>query len=150
MSDDEDDDKPYEVGYCKPPKHTQWPKGVSGNPAGKKKEESLLDQLRKLSAKEIVVHQNGAPMTMTQGEAMLAAVFNKAMMGDLGSIKFIAQMLGMSEADLAAAKVPTLTEGMLNVLETHADWVGVAETARAELADNGDEINNKGDDDAAF
>ncbi len=29
--------KPYEVGYCKPPKSTQFKKGVSGNRAGRKK-----------------------------------------------------------------------------------------------------------------
>ena len=26
----------YEVGYAKPPASTRWPKGVSGNPKGKK------------------------------------------------------------------------------------------------------------------
>lgn len=28
---------PYKVGYKKPPKHTQFPKGQSGNPRGRKK-----------------------------------------------------------------------------------------------------------------
>ena len=70
----------YEVGYSKPPKHTQWQKGQSGNPSGKKKkEQSLFDELKKLSAKEIVVQQNGVSVTMTQGKAMLAATFHKAM-----------------------------------------------------------------------
>ena len=151
MSNDEEDDKLYEVGYGKPPKHSQWPKGVSGNPSGKKKkEDTLLDQLKKLSGKEIVVHQNGVPVTMTQGEAMLAALFAKAMKADLGSIKFICQTLGISEADLAAAKSPAFTEGMLNVLETHADWMAIVETAHAELAEDSDEINEGGDDDATF
>ena len=32
----------YEVGYCKPPTHTRFKKGVSGNPAGRKISNSLL------------------------------------------------------------------------------------------------------------
>src|SRR5438105_4983911 len=31
------DAKTYEVGYGKPPVHTRFPKGVSGNPAGRPK-----------------------------------------------------------------------------------------------------------------
>ena len=31
MSDTDDD---YSPGYKKPPKHTQWKKGQSGNPSG--------------------------------------------------------------------------------------------------------------------
>lgn len=30
--------KSYVVGYCKPPKHTQFKKGTSGNPSGGKKQ----------------------------------------------------------------------------------------------------------------
>lgn len=32
-----DDDKPYEVGYRKPPKHGRFQKGQSGNPRGRPK-----------------------------------------------------------------------------------------------------------------
>ena len=150
MSNDEDDDAPYEVGYGKPPKHSQWKKGMSGNPAGKKKkDESLLDQLRALAVKEIVVHQNGVPTTMTQAQAMFAALFAKATKAHLGSIKFICQTLGISEAELSSAKLPALTEDMLNVLETHADWVDVVESARAELQEDSDDIDEEGDDDDA-
>ncbi|CUJ87234.1 hypothetical protein RUE5091_00581 [Ruegeria denitrificans] len=151
MSHENDPDEPYDVGYKKPPKHTQWQKGQSGNPTGKKKkEQSLLVQLKRLSAKEIVVHQNGVAVKMTQGEAMLVAVFNKAMNGDLGSIKFISQILGISDADLSASKAPELSENLLGVLETYADWVGVVETARSELAEKSDHLENEGNDDAAY
>ncbi|WP_170482386.1 DUF5681 domain-containing protein [Ruegeria arenilitoris] len=151
MSTENDPDEPYDVGYKKPPKHTQWSKGQSGNPTGKKKkEQSLLDQLKELSAKEIVVHQNGVAVTMTQGEAMLVAVFNKAMNGDLGSIKFISQILGISDADLSVPKAPELSENLLGVLKTHADWVGVVETAHSELAENSDHPENEENDDAAY
>ncbi|AXI55097.1 hypothetical protein C1J05_11890 [Sulfitobacter sp. JL08] len=151
MSEEQNSEDTYDVGYGKPPKHTQWQKGQSGNPFGKKiKEQSLFDELKKLCDKEIVVQQNGVSMPMTQGKAMLTAAFNKAMNGDLGSIKFIYQNLDIAEAGLSEAKVPALTEDLLHVLETHADWVDVVESARAELAETSGNQEEEGDEDAAF
>ena len=151
MPDEENSEDTYDVGYGKPPKHTQWQKGQSGNPSGKnKKEQSLFDELKKLSAKEIVVQQNGVSVMMTQGKAMLTAALNKAMNGDLGSIKFIYQNLEIAEAGLSETKVPALTEDLLSVLETHADWVGVVESARTELAETAGNQEGEGDEDAAF
>jgi len=151
MPDEENSEDTYDVGYGKPPKHTQWQKGQSGNPSGKKKkEQSLFDELKKLSAKEIVVQQNGVSVMMTQGKAMLTAALNKAMNGDLGSIKFIYQNLEIAEAGLSETKVPALTEDLLSVLETHADWVGVVESARTELAETAGNQEEEGDEDAAF
>ncbi|WP_165354860.1 DUF5681 domain-containing protein [Tropicimonas sp. IMCC6043] len=37
----------YDVGYGKTPKHTQWQKGQSGNPSGKKKGKSLAGGVRR-------------------------------------------------------------------------------------------------------
>jgi len=39
MADDDtpDDEKDYEVGYGRPPKHTRFRKGQSGNPKGPRK-----------------------------------------------------------------------------------------------------------------
>jgi len=149
MSDEEDSEEGYDIGYGKPPKHTRWQKGQSGNPTGKKKkEQSPLDLLKKLYAKEIVVQQNGVNVTMTQGEVMLAATFHKGMNADLGTVKFITQTLGTGEAGLSGAKAPALTKDMLNVLETHADWVGIVEAARSDLDEaNGNQEDGDDDDD---
>ena len=40
-----DDDKDYEVGYKKPPKHTQFQPGQSGNPAGRPPKSRNLKRL---------------------------------------------------------------------------------------------------------
>lgn len=48
------DQSGYEVGYCKPPKATRWPKGKSANPAGKKKgDKSLAALFRKVGNKMV-------------------------------------------------------------------------------------------------
>jgi hypothetical protein len=49
----------YDVGRGKPPKHTQFKKGQSGNPAGRKKKEkkapdlSLAAMLKRIGEREI-------------------------------------------------------------------------------------------------
>ena len=84
------------VGYKKPPKHTQWKKGQSGNPSGKKKKaESLHDIMRRLVGQEVIAQKNDVQMSMTKGEAMLTAIFGKAMKGDLACAKFLHGELGV-------------------------------------------------------
>lgn len=124
----------YEIGYGKPPKHTQWQKGQSGNPSGKKtKAETIEATLKKLSAKEIVVHDKGVPVTMTQQEAMCSTVYVKAMNGDIPSAKFITSHLpSVEESQLPTASYK-LTAADLAALESHADWVALKEQAYADL-----------------
>ena len=38
-----EDDKPYEVGYGKPPRHTRFVKGRSGNPRGRPRKAASND-----------------------------------------------------------------------------------------------------------
>lgn len=37
MADSNQDNNNYQVGYGKPPKHSRWKKGQSGNPRGRPK-----------------------------------------------------------------------------------------------------------------
>lgn len=87
---------------------------------------------------------------MSQMEAMVAVVFTKAMKGDLASIKFISQTLGIDETDIQDAKLSSINEDSLDVLKTHADWIGLLETARSELTNTGGELENIENDDNAF
>ena len=135
-----------EVGYGNPPKHTQWKKGQSGNPSGKKKkEESLFQIMKRLAGQEVVVHKSGVQMSMTQGEAMLTSVFAKAMKGDLACAKFLHSELGMEmNTQKGTALATSVTEADIACLKSHADWVGIIESAQA---DNGDNEEESGDAD---
>lgn len=137
------------VGYKNPPKNTQWQKGQSGNPSGKpKKEKSFEARLKKLAAKEIIVQLDGAPVSMTQEEIMLHAVFQKANKGDLACIKFIAVYLGTQEQGVVAAPQLELTEADLAVLQTQADWLGLIEQANTDFeSGNASDAEYEGDDD---
>jgi hypothetical protein len=140
----------YDVGYCKTPKHTRWPKGVSGHPAGKKvKPESFADTFNKIAGEEIIVSKNGTPVVMTNVEAMLYMAFHKAQSGDPQFFKALLKEL----PDLQEAfEVPAfeVSEADIQVLETEADFRGLIEAAKAKLQPT-DTLNTEdpgGQDDA--
>jgi hypothetical protein len=140
------------VGYGRPPKSTRWKKGQSGNPSGKaKKEASLRATLKKIAGQEIVVHENGAAVSMRRDEAMLQAIVVKAMKGDLAAVKFIAEMIGIEPESSAGPPEFETTDLDLTVLQRHADWVGLLENGRAEhaSADQDDATNGGSADDEA-
>ena len=86
---------------------------------------------------------------MTQAEVMFAAIFNKAMNGDLGCTKFISQALGVDPHGLPAVSTPELSQNLLDALETHADWVSLIETAKSDLAEAAEADNDGGNDGSA-
>ena len=66
-------------GYGKPPKHTRFQKGRSGNPRGRpKREESFADLIRQELKKRIRVQENGRVIRITKREAWLRRIVNGA------------------------------------------------------------------------
>ena len=150
MAEDTTGTGDYEIGYGKPPKATQWPKGQSGNPSGKrKKEQSLAEIIAKLADEEIVVQRNGVTCSMTQKEAMLRSVLAKAIKnGDLPAAKFIAEQL---ETGSVARLVEDdlMTEADLSVMASQANWQQLLDGLRAEkdAPSEGPEIDEEMGDD---
>ncbi len=79
---------PYEVGYGKPPRRTQFVTGRSGNPKGRprgrKSIRSIL--LDSLGAKTKLM-VDGKPRTMTRLEVFIMQLDRQAMNGDLKAIR---------------------------------------------------------------
>ena len=78
---------PYEVGYGKPPKHTQFKPGRSGNPNGRRKGVNNLqtDVLRVL--REPVKMRSGDKVrTISTQEATIRKLREKALGGDARSL----------------------------------------------------------------
>ena len=79
-----DDHLPDEVGCGKPPKHTQFSKGVSGNPKGRPKgSRNLATVLKRTLQEKVVINENGVRKTVTKREAVVKQLVNKAASGDL-------------------------------------------------------------------
>lgn len=71
--------RPYEVGYGKPPKHSRYKKGQSGNRKGRKprvKNASTLIQME--LDKPIVVRDGEKERQITKQEALITALVNDA------------------------------------------------------------------------
>ena len=81
-------DESYEVGYCKPPRHTQFLKGQSGNPKGRPKgSQNLSTVLQKVARQRVKVTGNGIPRSMTKLEAAATQLSNQAASGDPRAIR---------------------------------------------------------------
>lgn len=106
-----------DVGYKKPPKHSQFKKGQSGNPSGKaKKSPSFVDLIMQEAAKVVPVKVDGQTKTLSQLHVMVTALFRKAMNGDLAAAKLITQVLA-HEAEVGGGEAePPLTPHELAML----------------------------------
>jgi hypothetical protein len=91
----------YEVGYGKPPVHTRFQKGRSGNPSGRRArqlthDELVADELRK----KITITEGGESQRITKQQAIAKRLVQKAMQGDLKAYKQITESTTRLEARL--------------------------------------------------
>jgi hypothetical protein len=76
----------YEVGYCKPPVHTRFKPGQSGNPSGRPKGSQNLKTMFEQILKETISLRDGnVTKKITKAEAILRSVVIGAMKGDARS-----------------------------------------------------------------
>src|ERR1700682_2839963 len=74
----------YEVGFQRPPRHTQFRKGTSGNPKGRPREaKNLAAVLEEALAEKVPIVENGRGRKNTKRSAMIKQLVNKAASGDL-------------------------------------------------------------------
>ena len=84
----------YEVGYGKPPKHTRFQKGRSGNLRGRQKNvRNLKTELRSVLDEELPLSIGGREVKISARKAMLVALRNKALKGDIRAISLMVTML---------------------------------------------------------
>jgi Family of unknown function (DUF5681) len=78
----------YEVGYGKPPKSTQFPRGQSGNPSGRRKARASFAVLVRLELdKTITLGRGDNARTMTKREVVAARLRKAIKAGDIEAIK---------------------------------------------------------------
>ena len=86
------DDDGYTVGYCKPPKATQFRKGVSPNPKGRKRNIEFFkweDPVFEVLFEDLTLPMKGKPVTLPSIVWMLRSMRNNAVKGCHRSFKFL-------------------------------------------------------------
>jgi hypothetical protein len=80
----------YAVGYGRPPQHTRFKPGQSGNPAGKRKpRESIDTMIARLQRDKVRVTVQGHEKWLTKLEVMFITITNNAAKGDLRAAEFL-------------------------------------------------------------
>ncbi len=73
----------YEVGFAKPPKHTRFQPGQSGNRRGRPKDtKNLKTDLMEELGEKIVVREGDRSQKVSKQRALLKSVVNRAIQGD--------------------------------------------------------------------
>jgi hypothetical protein len=119
VSDTKDSD--YEVGFGKPPKHTQFQKGHSGNPKGRargsRNASTLLDEAL---SERIIVAENGRRRKVTKFEVVLTQLVNKAAQGEHRSTRLLLEWTERLQLTDRTGKPLTLVQ-LLEAIEGISD-----------------------------
>ena len=85
-----DTDGDYEVGYGKPPRHSRFVKGQSGNPrgrpAGARNFATLLDEALN---EPVIVTENGRRRKLSKRRAIVTQLVNRSATADFRAIKLL-------------------------------------------------------------
>jgi len=115
-----DRERAYDVGYGKPPRHTQFKKGQSGNPKGRPKgSRNLTTLLSEALNERVIVTENGGRRRITMRQAIIKQLVKRSATADLRAIKILLDMVwrieGQTEPD--SAEAATFTEADQAVIE---------------------------------
>src|SRR5258705_12365952 len=102
MADSESD---YKVGPGRPPLHTRFKKGQSGNPGGRSTK-SLPALLADALNETVVVTIDGRRRTITKREAIVMQMVDKSASADLRATKMLIDMMKDAEHKAGVAAPP--------------------------------------------
>ncbi len=131
-----DDDK---VGYGKPPKHSQFKKGVSGNPSGKKKGKGLAQYLAEAGDEEKVFLVDGKEVVMPVNAALAKKIYADAIKGKHQSAKLAFDAQKALSGDVPSLETVLAGPEEFEVARSHAEWLKLIKDASDEIGE--DNIN---------
>ena len=78
---------PYEIGYCKPPKHTRFKPGQSGNPQGRTRgQRNFGTAVRDAANRKITMREGDRTRNVSKMDGIIEMTLNKALQGDFKAV----------------------------------------------------------------
>ena len=97
----------YEVGYGKPPRHTRFAKGQSGNPRGRPRGAKNFTTLLEEALNEpVTVTENGGRRKVSKRQAIITQLVNRSATADFRAIKILLDIM----RDIERQTEPTAPE----------------------------------------
>ena len=121
----------HEVGYGKPPQHTRFQPGESGNPRGRPNgTKNLKTDLMEELGEKILVHEGGQARKLSKQRALVKALLARALKGDARAVNSLLSMMMrlLDTGEGAPEQVEDLHPDELEILEaykerlTRSDW----------------------------
>lgn len=112
------EDAPEPVGYKRPPQHSRFQKGQSGNPSGRRKTKpipNVLDVIGKIMMEPIQLVTNGKSKTITRLEGFLRKTIDSGSKGDAAAMREMIRLVMQWQAASAQSE-NTLTSEQEQVL----------------------------------
>jgi hypothetical protein len=89
-----DNEHGFEAGYGKPPRHTRFKKGQSGNPRGRPKgSKNLTTLLTEALNEPVIVAENGGRRKITMRQAIIKQLVNRSATADWRAIKILLDLV---------------------------------------------------------
>ena len=105
-----DDRSEYAVGYKKPPHHTRFKKGRSGNPRGRLSgSKNLKTVLCDALNEPIIVTENGGRRKITKREAIIKQLVNQSATANWRAIKILLDLVREIERQAEPTPAETAT-----------------------------------------
>ena len=102
----------YEVGYGKPPRHTRFAKGQSGNPRGRPcGAKNFTTLLEEALDETVTVTENGGRRKVSKLQAIVTQLVNRSATADFRAIKILLDKLRDIERQTEAASPETAEFG---------------------------------------
>ncbi len=112
------DDTGYAVGYGKPPSHSRFQPGKSGNPHGRPKgSRNLASTMARELGALVSIQENGKRRSITKLEAIVKQQVNRAATGDSRSAQFVLGLSQFIESSPALAAQPLSSEADKQVMQ---------------------------------
>ena len=83
----------FPVGYKKPPVHSRFKSGQSGNPRGRPKKSTVGFELVQELSRSITIRENGTEQKATKAAALAKSLVARALGGDMRAVAHLIRLL---------------------------------------------------------